>query len=357
MSIEASRRGRAAAPGWPSVRFTLLLAALTGYPLDLLINGGGPWYLWRSLALGAAGLAAFAVLDRWPRRLPAGLARWALQVLGVALAMPATTSVIWMLSAGRRIPQFWTDQDQLLNFAFFTLLSLLIAPWAALIALVRHKDAIARQQALAFELERSELERQALEARLRLLQAQVSPHFLFNTLANVQALVDSGSPQASAVLRSLITYLRAATPRLHEPTTTLGQELQLVEAYLEVMSMRIPDRLQFALDIEDQARLARCPSLAVLTLVENAVRHGVDPSEAGGRIDVEARIAEGRCQVRVRDTGLGLRPSAGRTGTGLAALREQMDLIFPNAAGVRLTEQAPCGTCAELDFPAQFEPA
>ena len=82
---------------------------------------------------------------------------------------------------------------------------------------VRQKEALARDQALAFELERSELERQALDARLHLLQAQVAPHFLFNTLANVQALVDAGSPQASAVLRSLIAYLRAAVPRLDEP--------------------------------------------------------------------------------------------------------------------------------------------
>ena len=101
-------------------------------------------------------------------------------------------------------------------------LGVLFAPWIALGAMVRQREAFARHQALAFELERSELERSALDARLRLLQAQVAPHFLFNTLANVQALVDAGSPQASGVLESLIAYLRAAVPRLHEPATTLG---------------------------------------------------------------------------------------------------------------------------------------
>ena len=103
---------------------------------------------------------------------------------------------------------------------------MLFAPWIALGAMVRQREAFARDQALAFELERSELERKALDARLRLLQAQVEPHFLFNTLANVQALVDAGSPQASSVLESLIAYLRAAVPRMHEPATTLGQELR-----------------------------------------------------------------------------------------------------------------------------------
>jgi LytS/YehU family sensor histidine kinase len=98
---------------------------------------------------------------------------------------------------------------------------LLVAPWTALAAIVRQKEAFARNQKLAFELERSELERQALDARLHLLQAQVAPHFLFNTLANVQALVDAGSPHASTVLQSLVAYLRAAVPLLHEPAATI----------------------------------------------------------------------------------------------------------------------------------------
>src|SRR6185312_861906 len=104
--------------------------------------------------------------------------------------------------------------------------------WMALGALVRQKEALARHQALSFSLERSELERQALDARLHLLQAQTSPHFLFNTLANVQALVDAGSPQAPIVLRSLIAYLRAAVPLIHEPAATIERELQLVRPYL-----------------------------------------------------------------------------------------------------------------------------
>ena len=109
-------------------------------------------------------------------------------------------------------------------------------------AIVRQKEAFAIDQKLTFALERSELERQALDARLHLLQAQVAPHFLFNTLANVQALVDAGSPHASAVLRSLTAYLRAAVPLLHESAATIERELQLVQPYLELMQMRMPDR-------------------------------------------------------------------------------------------------------------------
>ena len=138
-----------------------------------------------------------------------------------------------------------------------------LVPIVAVPALVnrflRQREAFARHQALAFELERSELERQALDARLHLLQGQVAPHFLFNTLANVQALVDAQSPQASTLLRSLIDYLRASVPLLHETAATLAQELQLVRAYLDLMHMRMPDRLRFTLHVEESALALRCP--------------------------------------------------------------------------------------------------
>jgi sensor histidine kinase YesM len=234
---------------------------------------------------------------------------------------------------------------------------MLFAPWIALGAMVRQRDAFARNQALAFELERSQLERNALDARLRLLQAQVAPHFLFNTLANVQALVDAGSPHASRVLKSLIAYLRAAVPRLNERTTTLGEELELVRAYLELMHMRMPDRLEYTLQIDEDAKTVRCPPMTLLTLVENAVRHGIDPGEEGGRIEIDARLFDGRCQVRVTDTGIGLQPTGTGLGTGLSTLRERLQLAFGGDAHLRLSEVEPHGVQAELDFPAGKEPA
>src|SRR6185312_15252191 len=196
-------------------------------------------------------------------------------------------------------PPFWQVQDRFIGFGLLSALGVFIAPWVARAALVRQKDALARNQALAFELERSEYERQALDARLHLVQAQVAPHFLFNTLANVQALVDAGSPQASAVLRSLTAYLRAAVPLLNEPAATIERELQLVRPYLELMQMRMPDRLQYAMDVDPSALKVRCPPTTLLTLVENAVRHGIDPSEEGGRIEVDIARHGERCVVRV----------------------------------------------------------
>jgi LytS/YehU family sensor histidine kinase len=234
-----------------------------------------------------------------------------------------------------------------------TFAAMLVAPWTALAAIVRQKEAFARDQKLTFALERSELERQALDARLHLLQAQVAPHFLFNTLANVQALVDAGSPQAARVLRSLVQYLRAAVPLLHEPAATIERELQLVRPYLELMQMRMPDRLQYTMNVDSSVLQVRCPPTTLLTLVENAVRHGIDPSEEGGRIDIDIALIGERCIVRVTDTGVGLDESANGLGTGLTALRERLQLIFGDAAHLRLSPNSSRGAAVEIDMPAQ----
>lgn len=338
-AVPVKPRGLALVLGWRRVRFTLLSSVFLGL---LFSTHWGPSALIHTVVLGLLGMLAFGLFEQWPKRLPRRLARWVLQVLGVALAMPLGTLVLSMFGAR----PLWEIQG----------LGLLLAPWAALAALVRQKDALARHQALAFDLERSELEREASEARLRLLQAQVAPHFLFNTLANVQALVDAGSPQASTVLQSLIAYLRAAVPRLHETATTLGQELELVQAYLELMHMRMPDRLQYSLHVDETALKMRCPPMTLLTLVENSVRHGIDPSEEGGRIDIHLQRHDDRCVVRVCDTGVGLRQTGNGLGTGLSTLRERLQLTFGGDAQLRVSAQRPKGVCAELDIPARGAP-
>jgi sensor histidine kinase YesM len=308
--------------------------------------------LLRTTLLALIATLVFGLFEQWPKRLPSWLARWVLQVSAVGVAMPLATLAIYFISTSPGAPPFWEDKDRMDGFLGLTFISVLLAPWAALAALVRQKDALARHQALEFELERSELERQALDARLHLLQAQVAPHFLFNTLANIQVLVDTRSPQASAVLRSLIAYLRAAVPLLREPVATLGQELQLVTAYLELMHMRMPDRLQFEIHADDDVRSLRCPPTTLLTLVENAVRHGIDPSEEGGRIDVHLQRRGDRCVIRVSDTGVGFRETGRGLGTGLATLRERLQLVFGDATELRVSAQESGGVSAELTIPA-----
>jgi hypothetical protein len=338
---------------WRRVRVAMIPVVFFGVLMSFGWTGS-LFVLYARLIIEALCLVAvFGLFERWPRRLPTWLARWGLQVSGVAVVVPIAVFVIYCLTTFGDKPSWIHQSERLIGFGMLTFLGVLIAPWMAVAALLRQIRGEAERQALAFELERSEYERQASDARMRLLQAQVAPHFLFNTLANVQALVETGSPQAPTVLRSLIAYLRAAVPRINEPTTTLGQELQLVQAYLELMHMRMPDRLQFVIHADDATRSLRCPPMTLLTLVENAVRHGIDPGEEGGRIDISVQKHGDRCLVRVSDTGVGLRPSSGGLGTGLTSLRERLQLVFDGDAQLRLSEQQPQGVCAEVEFPAQ----
>ncbi|MGQ0385255.1 MAG: sensor histidine kinase [Gammaproteobacteria bacterium] len=346
-------RGLALAFNWKRVAFTLAFSFFWGALFGLGWKSGWGSAVLRFVGLGLVAMAVFSLFEQWPKRLPRWLPRWVLQVVAVAACVPIVTVTMWISSTAPGAPPFWEVQARMEGFGTLTGFGIFMSPWVALGALVRQKEALAREQALALDLAKSEMERQALDARLNLLQAQVAPHFLFNTLANVQALVDAGSPQASEVLKSLVAYLRAAVPRLNEPATTLGQELQLVRAYLELMRMRMPDRLQFELKADDSALGLRCPPMTLLTLVENAVRHGIDPSEDGGRIEVIVRRLGDRCKVLVRDSGAGLRASNQGLGTGLLALRERMHLVFGESATLTVGAQEPRGVVATLEFPAR----
>lgn len=344
--------------GWPaflgaltgrSLVVSLSLAVLVAAALNPLFATSFAVLLGRTLFIAMMLLLAYAAAGQWQRR---WLPRWVAQLVAVSLAAPVSTLLVYLLSVGGDVGMLVEHPGRVLGFLWIAGSGLVLGLVLTLGALYRERDAEARSQALAFALERETLERQALDARLSLLRAQIEPHFLFNTLANVQELVEAGSPRAAAVLKSLIAYLRAAVPRLHDGQATLGDEEALVRAYLEVMLMRMPDRLQWQVDIDPALRALRFPAMALLTLVENAVRHGVDPSEEGGRIEVGARRgADGALEVWVADTGVGLGPGA-EPGTGLTNLRARLQAFFGPAARLELLEQAPRGLRALMRVPA-----
>ncbi|MGM9483264.1 sensor histidine kinase [Roseateles sp. NT4] len=340
-----------AAFAWRRVRTVAVICALFVLLFSFGWKAGWGVLFARVFGVGLALLLVFGLFEQWPRRLPKWLARWALQVGAVGVTVPAALFVAFLSNTAPGAPMFWTQPARLEGFMTFTFLGMLVAPWTALAALLRQREAKVEKQAIDFELERSEMARQALDARMRLLTAQAQPHFLFNTLANVQALVEAGSPRAPRLLQSLTDYLRAAVPRLDGSANTLRQELELVRAYLDLMQMRMPDRLAFALHVDSAVHLLNCPPMTLLTLVENAVQHGIDPSEEGGRIDVHAEaLAGGRCRLRVVDTGVGLQASGGGLGTGLAALRERLLWAYGGSATLALNEVTPHGVEASIEF-------
>jgi len=334
---------------WRRLGHTLVIAGVVG----LLIAPGyvasvSVWeVVGREMVLGLAALTAFGIFERWPEQVPFGIPRWNLQVLAVAASIPVTVILMYMVLTIGEAP-FYKTPNRVSGVITMISTGLLVAPWAAVAALFSQRDLKARN----LELAKSELERKALDARLRMMQAQVEPHFLFNTLANVRELVVAGSPQAATVLDSLIAYLRASVPRLHEASASMDQEVQLVRSYLELMQMRMPDRLQYSVHADEESLKLCCPPTTLLTLVENAVRHGIDPSEEGGRIDVRVTVIDGRCRAEVSDTGVGLESAGEGTGTGLASLRERLKIVFGESAQVRVANIIPHGVRAEADFPA-----
>lgn len=216
------------------------------------------------------------------------------------------------------------------------------------------RDRLSRARAeAAMEKARAEaVERQALQAQLQLLQAQIEPHMLFNTLANLQGLIAIDPVRAQSMLDQLIVYLRATLSAARAQRTTLEQEFALLDAYLGLMSVRMGARLSFSLDLPEALRGKELPPMLLQPLVENAIAHGVEPNVAGGHVQVSARAADGGVELLVSDTGRGLDAGPGKPGTGLglANIRERLLGLYGERAVLSL-EAAPQGAAARIFLP------
>jgi len=208
------------------------------------------------------------------------------------------------------------------------------------------------------EAERHLLSKQAVEAELKLMQAQIEPHFLFNTLASVQYLTETDPPAAHRLLGHLIAYLRAALPQLRAASTTLGKEVELCEAYLQILGTRMGARLAFTIDVPETLRGTPFPPNLLISLVENAIKHGIEPSADGGTIALGARREDARLVVEVADTGRGLVDVASRDGggVGLANLRERLAALYGSAGRFTLSAREPRGTRAVIEIPIDTSP-
>jgi hypothetical protein len=209
----------------------------------------------------------------------------------------------------------------------------------------------ARQRALRLEAEtqREKLERQGVQAELKLLQAQVEPHFLFNTLSNLRYLVQTRSDDALPMLDHLIHYLRTALPEMRADNSTVSREMELARAYLEIMRLRMGGALTFAIDVPPALAGASIPPLMVMTLVENAIKHGVAPM-GRGHIELRAGSGAGRLRVSVEDDGRGMAGAIGR-GVGLANIRERLRTLYGERASLTLEGRGPRGARAAIEVP------
>jgi sensor histidine kinase YesM len=319
------------------------------------------WIVWvRSLTGAIAVLLAFTLGGN----LRIGnLSRTAVRIGAVLLSMPVILLLMYVFQLAYLLFSNGLPTDETLNYRPYisgwirmSVTALVVGGSAVLVYMLTESANESRQQALRFDLERKTLEAQALSARMRAMQARIEPHFLFNTLANVQQLVEQRSPRAAPLLGNLIAYLRAAVPQMRTDVTTLEREFDMARNYLAIMQMRMPDRLGWAADLPDALKTQPIPPLAVMTLVENAVRHGIDPTEHGGRVQVSATAENGCVRVQVSDTGNGAAVPV-NDGFGLTHLRESMRTLWGADATLDIASQPRQGTWAVLKFPLAAAPA
>jgi len=309
----------------------------------------------QTLLTALSVLAALALAEALLARVSL---RWPLAVRAVAVAAGATVGTLLRYKVANlgdpEAPLHW---DWL---ASTTALWLLLGGFfAALLHGVREeRSAQARLAELARQHDR--LQAQQMEAQFSALNAQIEPHFLFNTLANVKRLYETAPERGRDMMASLVAYLRAALPSMRQGMSTLGQELELARSYLTILQMRMGDRLRFEIEADAALFATPLPPMVLPTLVENAIKHGLSPLPEGGRIDISARRedigatagANGSpgLLLEVRDTGQGFAASGG-SGVGLANTRARLMAMFGRQAWLELEAAEPRGVVARVRVP------
>jgi sensor histidine kinase YesM len=235
------------------------------------------------------------------------------------------------------------------------LLGLVFGGIAAVFFWLRERNANLLRELQLRELARLEAEKQSLAAQLRLLQAQIEPHFLFNSLANVAALIDADPARAGRLLDALIRYLRSSLQRTRAEGGSLGDEVGLLRAYLDILKIRMGERLDYAFEIPPELLGRDFPPMLLQPLVENAIRHGLEPKLGGGFLRVDATVADGRLRIRVSDDGIGIAEAPGE-GVGLSNIRARLAAIYGPTARLEVTSKVGAGVTATLDIPLESAP-
>ena len=231
---------------------------------------------------------------------------------------------------------------------------LILALLATKVLVGGKKRAEAETQTANAAAERESMQRQLSETKMQMMQAQVEPHFLFNTLASVEYLIETDPPRASAMQRSLIQYLRAVLPQMRDNAvvTNLGREADMVKAYLNLLKMRMEERLTIDMQIPEGLRNAAFPPMMLQSMVENAIKHGLECKSEGGTLKIAAEVANGKLRVIVSDDGVGfgVMPSDG-TGLGLPTIRERLKLLHGDQGQLHIAANSPSGVIATIEVP------
>ncbi len=328
-------------PGWWSLSFSVVFSTLIAVMLSLLRGSVlAPDVLLVSFSVGGCIHACMCLGHAWRSpRLP----RLAVTVTMLGCGLVCGLALGGLLIEGR--PGLLLRGSFALPFG--VLLGVLTTAgfyvvdnwWETRARLERaERNALARDKALA-------------EAELRVLQAQVEPHFLFNTLANVVSLIRTHPERAARLLEQLTSLLRSSLSRTRRADGTLGDELAVVRAYLEVQASRMAGRMTYDVDVDPGLETVAVPPLLVQPLIENAVLHGIEPSATGGRVAVRAERRGEGLRIRITDDGVGLDPDVARQGVGIANVRERLRAAFGDRGRLTLAEADGRGVRVDLQIP------
>ncbi len=322
----------------------------SGIDLREVVNVIVTW----SFQFAVAG-AMLWVIDRGFQRGGRGaMTHWRSIVVTVLVC----TVIAWALHMGLgfvrvRLYNQWSLQEFLTGRIpiFMVLWDLSLASMLVLAYATVTRSQAAAETLHGVQLSQLNLEREIAAARLQLLQAQVEPHFIFNALANVRRLLRTDTVAARSLLTDLLRYLEEALPALRAEHSTLGQEVELVRAFLAVHQVRMGARLQVEVDVPASLASMPVPPMVLLTLVENALKHGLQPEVEGGMVRVQAHVEGGRVALTVADTGRGMGSGSGQ-GTGLANLRARLHSMYGDTASLKLALNEPRGVVATVSLPA-----
>jgi sensor histidine kinase YesM len=201
------------------------------------------------------------------------------------------------------------------------------------------------------KIKRLDLEKKRVEIQLQILQSQTEPHFLINTLSNVISLLDAEPQKAKSMLRDFVDFLRASMSVRRSAVITIAQEMELIRCYLRVLKIRMGNRLDYVIDVEDAVLGHGIPPLLIQPLVENAIKHGLEPKIEGGRIEINGCRENDLIRLEVADTGVGIDINKNAKGTGLANVRERLQLLYGDGGRLVIRENAPSGVRAVIEMP------
>ena len=270
--------------------------------------------------------------------------------LVASLSMGSVFGIFLGFTAAGMDPYGLLRRDFVNAFVISILFGSVISYFFSSRGIIASKEAMIKEE----RIKRLDMEKKALETNFRLLQAQIEPHFLFNTLSNVLSLMDTDLERARSMLKDLMQYLRTTLSKSRRESTTMGDEMDLIRAYLNIFKIRMGDRLRYRIDIPDDLKDISFPPMLVQPLVENAVRHGLEPEITGGEIGIRAAADGDTLRLEVTDTGAGLYENS-NPGMGIANIRERLKSLYGERGRLILEENRPSGVRAIIEVPHERE--